>query len=290
MGFVLPTQFVYASRLRGLETLRLFNRTSEQTQHIESTTEDFRETTMTVLKMAFLSSAVLEFFTSISIALMAVYFGFSYLGQVEFGTYGTTLTLFTGFFCLILAPEFYQPLRDLGTYYHDRAAGIGAADAIVDFLEADYLIAHQGNEQIPAQSAVEIQAEKMIEVLNQVGLGKLLEQEQGLDIWLGDGGRPLSGGEQRRLGLARILLNDAPILLLDEPTEGLDRETERQILRLILAHAENKTLIMVTHRLTAIEQFDELCVIDEAKLIEKGTYTELLQLEKGFFKQLVERV
>ena len=139
-------------------------------------------------------------------------------------------------------------------------------------------------------SAVNIPDEKMIEVLNQVGLGKLLEKEQGLDIWLGDGGRPLSGGEQRRLGLARILLNDAPILLLDEPTEGLDRETERQILRLILAHAENKTLIMVTHRLTAIEQFDELCVIDEAKLIEKGTYAELLQLEKGFFKQLVERV
>ena len=139
-------------------------------------------------------------------------------------------------------------------------------------------------------SAVNIADEKMSEVLNQVGLGKLLEQEQGLDIWLGDGGRPLSGGEQRRLGLARILLNDAPILLLDEPTEGLDRETERQILRLILAHAENKTLIMVTHRLTAIEQFDELCVIDEAKLIEKGTYAELLQLEKGFFKQLVERV
>ena len=139
-------------------------------------------------------------------------------------------------------------------------------------------------------SAVNISDKKMIEVLNQVGLGKLLEQEQGLDIWLGDGGRPLSGGELRRLGLARILLNDAPILLLDEPTEGLDRETERQILRLILAHAENKTLIMVAHRLTAIEQFDELCVIDEAKLIEKGTYAELLQLEKGFFKQLVERV
>ena len=139
-------------------------------------------------------------------------------------------------------------------------------------------------------SAVNISDEKMIEVLNQVGLGKLLEKEQGLDIWLGDGGRPLSGGEQRRLGLARILLNDAPILLLDEPTEGLDRETERQILRLILAHAENKTLIMVTHRLTAIEQFDELFVIDEAKLIEKGTYAELLQLEKRFFKQLVERV
>ncbi|EJS91021.1 cysteine/glutathione ABC transporter membrane/ATP-binding component, partial [Pasteurella multocida subsp. multocida str. Anand1_cattle] len=67
----------FLDRLRGLETLRLFNRTEEQTQHIEKNTEDFRETTMDVLKMAFLSSAVLEFFTSISIALMAVYFGFS---------------------------------------------------------------------------------------------------------------------------------------------------------------------------------------------------------------------
>ena len=177
-------------------------------------------------------------------------------------------------------------------------AGKPIADYAEDTLRSQFCFLTQRvhvfsdtlRENLQFASAVNIPDEKMIEVLNQVGLGKLLEQEQGLDIWLGDGGRPLSGGEQRRLGLARILLNDAPILLLDEPTEGLDRETERQILRLILAHAANKTLIMVTHRLTAIEQFDELCVIDEAKLIEKGTYAELLQLEKGFFKQLVERV
>ena len=177
-------------------------------------------------------------------------------------------------------------------------AGKPIADYAEDTLRSQFCFLTQRvhvfsdtlHQNLQFASAVNIPDEKMIEVLNQVGLGKLLEQEQGLDIWLGDGGRPLSGGEQRRLGLARILLNDAPILLLDEPTEGLDRETERQILRLILAHAENKTLIMVTHRLTAIEQFDELCVIDEAKLIEKGTYAELLQLEKGFFKQLVERV
>ena len=152
----------FLDRLRGLETLRLFDRTSEQTRHIENSTEDFRETTMDVLKMAFLSSAVLEFFTSISIALMAVYFGFSYLGQVEFGSYGTPITLFIGFFCLILAPEFYQPLRDLGTYYHDCAAGIGAADAIVDFLEED-LIA-QGNRKaaVESQSAVEISGENVV--------------------------------------------------------------------------------------------------------------------------------
>ena len=135
-----------------------------------------------------------------------------------------------------------------------------------------------------------ISDEKMTEVLNQVGLGKLLEQEQGLNLWLGDGGRPLSGGEQRRLGLARILLNNAPILLLDEPTEGLDRETERGILRLILQHAENKTLIMVTHRLTAIEQFDKICVIDEGKLIEQGNYESLITKENGFFRRLIERL
>ena len=156
----LSAQFL--DRLRGLETLRLFNRTSEQTEHIENATEDFRETTMDMLKLAFLSSAVLEFFTSISIALMAVYFGFSYLGQIEFGTYNVPLTLFTGFFCLILAPEFYQPLRDLGTYYHDRAAGIGAADAIVDFLEADYLTVHQNEKTISLESAVEISAENLV--------------------------------------------------------------------------------------------------------------------------------
>ena len=140
-------------------------------------------------------------------------------------------------------------------------------------------------------SADKISDEQMIEVIHQVGLSKLLEQEgKGLDLWLGDGGRPLSGGEQRRLGLARILLNNAPILLLDEPTEGLDRETERQILRLILQHAENKTLIMVTHRLSSIEQFDKICVIDNGRLIEEGDYNSLIKKENGFFKRLIERV
>ncbi|AWX13208.1 thiol reductant ABC exporter subunit CydD [Mergibacter septicus] len=130
----------FLDRLQGLQNLRIFNRTAEQTEQLEERTEDFRATTMDVLKVAFLSSAVLEFFTSISIALTAVYFGFSYLGQFHFGSYSTTVTLFAGFFCLILAPEFYQPLRDLGTYYHDKAAAVGAADTIVTFLEQDFFI------------------------------------------------------------------------------------------------------------------------------------------------------
>ncbi|MDO4429824.1 MAG: cysteine/glutathione ABC transporter permease/ATP-binding protein CydD [Lonepinella koalarum] len=165
----LSAQFL--DRLQGLETLRLFNKTHEQTEHIENATQDFRHTTMDVLKMAFLSSAVLEFFTSISIAIMAVYFGFSYLGQIEFQAFPTSISLFTGFFCLILAPEFYQPLRDLGTYYHDRAAGIGAADAIVAFLEGNYQIEQHNiqHSSIPKQSAVEIQAENLI-VLSPTGV------------------------------------------------------------------------------------------------------------------------
>lgn len=134
-------------------------------------------------------------------------------------------------------------------------------------------------------SADKISDEQMIEMLHQVGLSKLLEQEgKGLNLWLGDGGRPLSGGEQRRLGLARILLNNASILLLDEPTEGLDRETERQILRLILQHAENKTLIIVTHRLSSIEQFDKICVIDNGRLIEEGDYNSLITKKMGSLK------
>ena len=159
----------FLDRLRGLETLRIFDRTLEQTRHIERSTEDYRKTTMDVLKMAFLSSAVLEFFTSISIAIMAVYFGFSFLGQLEFVPSNVPVTLFSGFFCLILAPEFYQPLRDLGTYYHDRASAIGAADAIVDFLEQDYLIAQSDTKQpLEIKSAVEIQAENVV-VLSTLG-------------------------------------------------------------------------------------------------------------------------
>ncbi|MDH2998645.1 cysteine/glutathione ABC transporter ATP-binding protein/permease CydC [Pasteurellaceae bacterium LFhippo2] len=109
--------------------------------------------------------------------------------------------------------------------------------------------------------------ERLLEVLNQVGLGYLIDEQNGLSLWLGEGGRPLSGGEQRRVGLARLLLSDAEIVLLDEPTEGLDRETEQQILQLILEHCQGRTLLMITHRLNGLEKFDKVYRIDNGSLV-----------------------
>lgn len=108
--------------------------------------------------------------------------------------------------------------------------------------------------------------EQLSTVLKQIELDYLLA-EQGLDLWLGEGGRPLSGGEQRRLGLARVLLSQADLVLLDEPTEGLDRETEQQILKLIFTYCQHRTLLMITHRLQGLENFDLVYRIDNGKLL-----------------------
>jgi len=124
----------FLDRIRGLDTLRLFNRRQAEEQAIAESTEQFRLRTMEVLRIAFLSSAVLEFFASVSIAIVAVYFGFSYLGVFHFGSYHGAVTLFAGFIALILAPEFFQPLRDLGSFYHAKAQATGAADEIETFL------------------------------------------------------------------------------------------------------------------------------------------------------------
>jgi len=124
----------FLDRLKGLATLRLYHRAAAERAQIEQASEQFRERTMEVLRLAFLSSAVLEFFAAVSIALVAVYFGFSYLGHLDFGHYGEPLTLFTGLYVLLLAPDFYLPLRELGTHYHAKAQAVGAADNLEQFL------------------------------------------------------------------------------------------------------------------------------------------------------------
>ncbi|MGR4048872.1 heme ABC transporter permease/ATP-binding protein CydD [Kosakonia cowanii] len=152
----------FLDRLRGMETLRIFGRGEAETESIRRASQDFRSRTMEVLRLAFLSSGVLEFFASLSIALVAVYFGFSYLGELNFGHYGTGVTLFAGFLALVLAPEFFQPLRDLGTFYHAKAQAVGAADSLKTFMEAPLAHAQRGDITLNTGEPVTLTAEDLI--------------------------------------------------------------------------------------------------------------------------------
>jgi ATP-binding cassette subfamily C protein CydC len=130
--------------------------------------------------------------------------------------------------------------------------------------------------------------EALCAVLEQVGLHKLLEDD-GLNAWLGEGGRQLSGGELRRLAVARALLHDAPFMLLDEPTEGLDATTESQILDLLAQTVKHKTVLMVTHRLRGLANFDQIIVMDNGQIIEQGSHAELLA-KQGRYYQFKQRL
>lgn len=163
----------FLDKLKGLETIRLFGQAEHQTAQIHKSTEDFRVSTMDVLKMAFLSSAVLEFFTAVSVAVMAVYFGFIYLGELNFGDYGVGVSLFVGFFCLMMAPEFYQPMRELGVFYHDKAAAIGAADSIETFLNEEMTLQEQNMQKSLPNQPLAIEAKECVILSPQ---GKALTQ------------------------------------------------------------------------------------------------------------------
>lgn len=126
------------------------------------------------------------------------------------------------------------------------------------------------------------------EILCRVGLEKLLEDD-GLNAWLGEGGRQLSGGELRRLAIARAVLHDAPLMLLDEPTEGLDATTESQMLELISEVMREKTVLMVTHRLRGLSRFDQIIVMDNGHIIEQGNHAELLA-RQGRYYQFKQRL
>lgn len=125
--------------------------------------------------------------------------------------------------------------------------------------------------------------EALATVLTQVGLEKLLVDD-GLNSWLGEGGRQLSGGELRRLAIARALLHDAPLFLLDEPTEGLDATTESQILDLLSDVTKGKTVLMVTHRLRGLSQCDQIIVMDNGEIIEQGNHAALMAKQGRYYR------
>ena len=127
----------FLDRLKGLRTLQLFMRTRAEGEAIRDASEDFRERTMEVLRLAFLSTAVLEFFAAIAVAWWPSTSVSPTSITSILAAMASRSPSFTGLFVLFLAPEFYAPLRELGAHYHAKAQAIGAAEQLLEFLEAD---------------------------------------------------------------------------------------------------------------------------------------------------------
>ncbi|WP_254600764.1 thiol reductant ABC exporter subunit CydD [Achromobacter kerstersii] len=132
----------FADRLRGLSTLKLYGRADAEAASVVAASDALRQRTMSVLRIAFLSSAVLEFFAALGVAGVAVYIGLTYLGFLD--VRWSPLTLQAGLFCLLMAPEVYAPLRQFAAHYHDRATALAAVTQIAvlfDGLPQDEAVA-----------------------------------------------------------------------------------------------------------------------------------------------------
>jgi thiol reductant ABC exporter CydD subunit len=326
----------------GLPTLKVFGRATAQAAAIAAVTDRYREQTLGTLRVAFLSSLVLELLATLSLALVAVAVGLRLLGG--------SLGFETALLVLVLAPEAYLPLRRLGESYHAAAAGLAAAGRILDVLDAPaerpgtraevpdprrhaialerVSVAFPGRAgAVLDELSLTVAPGETVALTGPSGCGKStalrvllgLEPAQagavriggvdlrelapaawhahvawvpqhphvfagsvgdnvrvgradapaaavwraltdarladavgrlpgGLDAPLGERGSGLSAGERRRLALARAFVRDAPVLLLDEPTAGLDGATEAELVRVIRGLMRGRTVVLATHR------------------------------------------
>ncbi|HCL23431.1 MAG TPA: thiol reductant ABC exporter subunit CydD, partial [Halomonas sp.] len=145
----------FVDRVRGMTTLQLFGHTRAAQQDVWYATDQYRRLSMRTLRLAFLSSAVLEFFASVAIAVVAMYVGFGLLGYIDYGP-SPSLTLFSGLAVLLLAPEFFQPLRTLSQHYHDRAAALGAAESIVTILNEPDVVPTRFDAPVEPDASIEL--------------------------------------------------------------------------------------------------------------------------------------
>lgn len=336
--------------IRGANTLTRLGATDIASADIAKSSENYRYRTMQVLKIAFLNSMALEMISAVSIALVAVYLGFGLLGELPWSE-GVILTNYqTALFILLLVPEFYAPLRRLGTEYHVKGQAVSCAKAIAPILNFKQkkqgtkiltlknpvgfelknltVFGDDGRLRLSPTNAV-FQSGKRTAIIGKSGLGKstilqvllgfgdyegdviLTDEKQSINyqeldlihlrqnfgylsqsayllpltiaenlklaksdasdddmiaalknvqLWqiiekLPDGihtklterGGGLSGGQGQRLAIAQLLLQDANIWFLDEPTEHLDTKTAKNIKNLLLELSQNKTVIWVTH-------------------------------------------
>ncbi|MFS8038329.1 thiol reductant ABC exporter subunit CydD [Xanthobacter sp. AM11] len=349
--------------LQRLPTLKALNAGAREAAILAAASEDYRRSTMQVLRVAFLSALALEFFATVAIAVVAVLIGFRLLdGALGFET---------GFFVLLLAPEFYAPLRQLGVDYHARMEALAAAERITALLDETPApagsarpalsekirlecegVSYAWDQGRPAVDGVSLRLEpgQVTALVGPSGAGKstlvallagfmppqagrilvdghdlagmdpahfmralaivpqrphmfagsvrdnirLAEpsaspQEvreaarlaaadgfiealpQGYDTPLGEHGQTLSGGQIQRIALARAFLKrQARIVIMDEGTAGLDRETEAAVTAAIRALAAGRTTLVVAHRLATVRLADNILFMDAGRIVEAG--------------------
>ena len=364
--------------LQGITTLKLFGRAKDQIKVIGRLSEEFKDSTLRVLRVAFLSALVLELVSTISTALIAVYLGLTLLdGEIPF---------FSAFFILLLAPEFYTPFRQLGAAFHTGMAGktsilkyeefmnrqpslpVGGQSKLQGPIQAieikDLTFTYEDSENGVQHISLEAKRNSPIMLVGESGAGKstiahiiggfltapkgavtidgldvcdididwwrqqityvsqhphimkgtlrdvlsfgmnvsdeeiiaackevqLLDvinrQQEGLDTVIGEGGLGLSGGERQRVALARAFLRKGQVLILDEVTAHLDVKTEAIISSAIQRLMENKIVIIIGHRLQTMHWASTLYVLKQGRIIQQGSYEELIAVD-GYFKDLV---
>jgi len=109
----------------------------------------------------------------------------------------------------------------------------------------------------------------------------------GYDTKVGEGGANLSGGEKQRISIARAILKDAPVIILDEATASVDPENEQELQQAISELTKNKTLLMIAHRLNTVREADQILVLDDGQIVQKGKHLELMHQE-GLYRRFVE--
>ncbi|MFC7062923.1 thiol reductant ABC exporter subunit CydD [Halobacillus seohaensis] len=364
----------FLDTLQGLTTLKLFGRARKQRELIKESSLGFRDATMGVLKVAFVSSLMLEFISMLSIGLIAMEIA------IRLVVY-EGISFFSAFFILILAPEFYQLLKDAGSAFHTGRGSMVAANKVTDELEEDVPVVEWGSAPLVTKNQppeVELKAVSFsykeegfsllnidtfipaysqVAIVGRTGSGKTtllhlmaglvsptegqvrvngkalsdykekdwfeqvsyisqhpylfsgtiaeniavggpkgstraqVEQaaekagidsfikslEQGYDTSIGEAGRGLSGGEKQRVAIARAFLKQPYIILFDEPTTGLDLQTEKILQQSLQELSRSSTVITVAHRLHTIQAADQILLLDNGKLIGRGSHEELIQ-------------